>query len=102
MALVTIVTRDVADRYRGFLASVMLEVAPAVYVSPRMNPGIRSRVWKVLVEWHMEEPRGSITMVWRDMNETGGVGIQSLGEPSRDLVEVDGIWLVKKGLLTAR
>lgn len=48
MALVTIVTRDVADRYRGFLASVMLEVAPTVYVSPRMNPGIRARVWKVL------------------------------------------------------
>lgn len=98
MALVTIVTRDVADRYRGFLASVMLEVAPTVYVSPRMNPGIRIRVWKVLSGWHADEPRGSITMVWRDLNEIGGVGISSLGEPSRELVEVDGIWLVKKRL----
>lgn len=98
MALVTIVTRDVADRYRGFLASVMLEVAPTVYVSPRMNPGIRARVWKVLSGWHADEPRGAITMVWRDLNEIGGVGISSLGETARELVEVDGIWLVKKKL----
>ncbi|WP_419625747.1 type I-E CRISPR-associated endoribonuclease Cas2e, partial [Thiolapillus sp.] len=40
MALVVIITRDVADRYRGFLASVMLEIAPAVYISPRMNAGV--------------------------------------------------------------
>ena len=98
MALVMIVTRDVADRYRGFLASIMLEVAPAVYVSPRMYPGVSSRTWDVLSSWHSEEPRGSITMVWRDVNETGGVGIESLGEPPRQLVEVDGTWLVKKML----
>lgn len=40
MALVTIVTRDVAERFRGFLASVMLEVAPCTYVSPRMSKEI--------------------------------------------------------------
>ena len=43
MALVMIVVRDVADRFHGFLASVMLEVAPNVFVSPRMNPGVRKR-----------------------------------------------------------
>jgi CRISPR-associated protein Cas2 len=52
MALVTIVTRDVADRFRGFLASVMLEVAPCTYVSPRMSKGVRERVWRVMTEWH--------------------------------------------------
>ena len=98
MALVMIVTRDVTDRYRGFLASVMLEVAPTVYVSPRMNPAVRTRTWDVLAAWHSEEPRGSITMVWRDLNETGGIGISSLGEPARQLVEVDGTWLVRKML----
>jgi len=29
------VTRDVADRFRGFLASVMLDVSAGVYVAPR-------------------------------------------------------------------
>jgi CRISPR-associated protein Cas2 len=37
MALVMIVIRDVADRFHGFLSSVMLEVAPNVFVSPRMD-----------------------------------------------------------------
>lgn len=98
MALVMIVTRDVPYRFRGFLASVMLEVAPAVYISPRMNPGVRTRTWKVLCEWHAYEHQGSVVMVWRDANEIGGVGIKSLGEPPRELVEVDGLWLVKKML----
>lgn len=98
MSLVVIVTRDVADRFRGFLASTMLEVAPAVYLSPRMNAGVRSRIWDVLSDWHGAEPRGSIVMVWRDVNETGGVGIANLGSPPRELVEMDGLWLTKRTL----
>ena len=30
MAMAVVVTRNVEDRYRGFLASVMLEVAPGI------------------------------------------------------------------------
>lgn len=93
MALVTVVTRDVADRFRGFLSSVMLEVAPATYVSPRMSKGVRDRVWKVLTEWHTAEPRGSVVMIWRDMEVTGGVGLAHLGAPPKTLVEVDGMWI---------
>lgn len=98
MSLVVIVTRDVADRYRGFLASTMLEIAPTVYLSPRMNAGVRSRIWDVLSDWYGAEPRGSIVMVWRDMNETGSVGIANLGTPPRELVDMDGLWLTKRGL----
>lgn len=98
MALVVIVTCDVADRFRGFLASTMLEVAPTVYLSPRMNAGVRLRIWDVLSDWYNAEPRGSIIMVWRDINETGGIGIANLGSPPRDLVEVDGLWLTKRSL----
>jgi CRISPR-associated protein Cas2 len=98
MPLVVVVTRDVADRFRGFLASVMLEVAPTVYISPRMNRGVRSRTWEVLSDWHNTEPRGSIVMVWRDANETGGVGISTLGSPPREFVEIDGLWLARRKL----
>lgn len=98
MSLVVIVTRDVADRFRGFLASTMLEVAPTVYLSPRMNAGVRSRIWDVLSDWYGTEPHGSIVMVWRDINETGSVGIANLGSPPRELVEMDGLWLTKRGL----
>ena len=95
MPLVVVVTRDVADRFRGFLSSVMLEVAPTVYISPRMNKGVRERTWKVLTDWHESEPRGSVVMVWRDNNETGDVGLAHLGSPPREIIEADGMWLTR-------
>jgi CRISPR-associated protein Cas2 len=96
MALVTIVVRDVADRCHGFLASVMLEVSPNVFISPRMSAGIRQRTWIVLNEWHGQEPRGSMVMIWRDLAATGGVGIAHLGEPPRDIIELDGMWVTRR------
>jgi CRISPR-associated protein Cas2 len=97
MALVMVVTRDVADRFHGFLASVMLEVAPCVFVAPRMNKGVRERTWCVVSDWHSQEPRGSLVMVWCDLNEVGGIGVAHLGTPPRKLVEVDGMWLTRRG-----
>lgn len=97
MALVTIVTRDVADRFRGFLASVMLEVAPCTYVSPRMSKCVRERVWRVMADWHMAEPRGSIVMIWREREATGGVGLAHLGTPVKTLLEIDGMWIARAG-----
>lgn len=97
MTLVTIVTRDVADRFRGFLASVMLEVAPCTYVSPRMSKGVRERVWSVISEWHKAEPHGSIVMIWREREATGGVGLAQLGSPAKTLVEMDGMWIARAG-----
>ena len=95
MALVTIVTRDVADRFRGFLASVMLEVAPCTYVSPRMGKGVMERVWQIMTEWHTSEPRGSIVMIWRDREAIGGVGLAYLGTPEKTLIEMDGMWVAR-------
>ena len=46
-----VITRDVEARYRGFLTSVLLEVAPGIYVSPQMSAGVRDRVWAVVTDW---------------------------------------------------
>lgn len=91
-----IVIRDLPDRFHGFLSSVMLEVSPNVFVSPRMNQGARERVWAVMSDWHGHERQGSLVMVWRDLNAVGGVGIANLGDPPRELVEADGMWLVRR------
>ncbi|BAO89561.1 type I-E CRISPR-associated endoribonuclease Cas2e [Caballeronia cordobensis] len=96
MALVVVVTSDVADRFRGFLGSVMLEVSAGLYVAPRMNKGVRERTWSVLADWHGHEPRGSVVMVWRDLDAVLGIGISHLGAPPRELVEVDGMYVVRR------
>ena len=48
MPMCVIVTRDVPARFRGFLASCMLEIAPGVYTQPDMSASVRERVWAVL------------------------------------------------------
>ena len=98
MSLVMIVTRDVADRFNGFLGSALLEVAPNVFISPRLSKGVRTRIWDVLNSWYGQEPRGAIVMVWRDREQTGGVGLAHLGTPPRTLVEFDGMWLTRRVL----
>ncbi len=98
MPMTVIVTRDVEDRYRGFLSSVMLEVATGVYTGPRLSRGVRERVWRVLSDWHVELRRGSIVMTWRDTSAAGGQAVLTLGEPSRELVDVDGVLLVRRGV----
>ena len=66
MPMTIVVTRDVEDRYRGFLSSVMLELAPGVYTGPRMSRGVRERVWHVLSDWHATLGRGAVLMTWRE------------------------------------
>ena len=96
MPLTVIVTRDVEARYRGFLTSVMLEIAPGVYVSPRMSAGVRVRVWSVVSDWWQTLGRGALVMVWRDSKAPGGLRIETLGEPPKEIVDADGVLLVKR------
>ena len=96
MPMTVIVTRDVADRYRGFLASAMPEIAPGVYVSPNLSRGVRERVWTVLSDWWLALPGGSILLVWRDDTAAGQLGIRALGLPQRTLADLDGVLCVRR------
>lgn len=96
MSMTVVVTRDVESRYRGFLASVMLEVAPGVYVSPNLSAGVRERVWAVVSDWYASLGRGAVAMVWRDANQSGGVALRHLGDPPKEVADADGVLLVKR------
>ena len=96
MPLALIVTRNVESRYRGFLTSLMLEIAPGVYVAPDLTDAVRKRVWNVISAWWGFLGNGSIVMVWRDNLAVGHLRIQCLGEPPKEIVDADGILLVKR------
>lgn len=93
--MTVVVTVNVEARYRGFLASAMLEIAPGVYTSPQMTSGIRERIWDVLSRWYYELGQGSIVMTWRDPSAVGEQHIQTLGEAPKSIVDADGVYLVK-------
>ncbi len=93
--MTVVVTVNVEGRYRGFLASAMLEIAPGVYTSPDMTTGIRERVWDVVSRWYYELGNGSIVMTWREPSAVAGQSIRTLGEAPKEIVDADGVYLVK-------
>ena len=102
MPLTVLITRDVEDRYRGFLGSAMLELAPGVYAQPRMSAGVRGRIWAVVEGWHNRLHRGSIVMCWADATAPGGLGLVTLGEPPKQIIPHDAVLLVRRLIPGAR
>lgn len=96
MSLTVVITRDVEDRYRGFLSSAMLEAAAGTYISKCLTPRARDKVWKVVTDWHGELGRGSLTLIYPDSASDGGIAVHSVGIPTRRPVSIDGALLMKR------
>lgn len=92
-----VVTRNVPDRFRGFLASCMLELAPGVYTSPHLTKAVRDRVWSVCCEWAEAIPDdGGVLMTWQDKQAPSGQAVLMLGWPKKELAELNGVWLDRR------
>lgn len=100
MPFTVVVTRDVEDRYRGFLGSIMLELAPGVYAQARLSAGVRSRVLSTLADWHGQLRRGSIVVCWAEPSGNGGLGLTTFGEPPKCIVTHDAMLLVRRLLVS--
>lgn len=96
MSMTVVVTRNVSDRMRGFLASSMLEIGPGIYSAPRISPAVRNRIWLVLEDWFDEHQETSVVMVWYDSQKPGGQSVRTLGAPPVELEEVDGLVLARR------
>lgn len=96
MSMTVVVTRNVSDRIRGFLASSMLELAPGVYSGARISPAVRDRIWAVLEDWFAAEVEASIVMVWQEPQMPGGQQVLTMGVPPVELVEHDGMVLAMR------
>jgi CRISPR-associated protein Cas2 len=101
MPMTVVVTRNVKDRTRGFLGSCMCEIAPGVYVAPRMSKAVRERVWLVLNEWFDGGQDTSIVLTWPEPSQPGGQAVQTLGAGARALFEHDGVVLARGELTEA-
>lgn len=96
MSMTVLVTRNVSNRVRGFVASVMLEIAPGVYSAPRISPAVRQRLWDVLQDWFPNERDASIVMLWQERDQPGGQVVRTLGTPPISFVDVDGLVLARR------
>ena len=96
--MTVVVTRNVSNRIRGFLASSMLEVAPGVYTGARLSRAVRDRIWGVLSEWFYAEVDAGSVMLWYEPSMPGGQQVRVLGSPPLDLIESDGVVLARREL----
>ena len=94
--MIVVCATATADRFHGFLRSVMLNLHPGVYVSADLDAGSRERIWRVLEGWWQADGRGTIMMLWRDKAKPASVDFRTLGAPRRDIVEYDGHWALRE------
>jgi CRISPR-associated protein Cas2 len=87
--MIVICLSDTADRFHGFLRSVMLNVHPGVYVSMDLDAGSRDRIWHILEEWWQAEPRGLAVMIYRDKSAPMEMDFRTLGTAKRMIVDYD-------------
>jgi len=97
--MTVVATRNVSSRVRGFLASVMLELAPGVYSASRISPAVRERLWNVLEDWFSNEADSSVVMIWADRDMPGGQAVRVLGVPPVALREIDGLIVTHRPLV---
>lgn len=97
--MTVVITRNVPNRFNGFIKSCMHEIAPGVFVVPRMKKSVRERLWRVLLDWSELIPEdGGIVLFWRSPKAPSGLGVRVLGWPKKELTEYEGIWLTYRGL----
>jgi len=94
------ITRNVPDRFNGFINSCMHEIAPGVYAVPKMKKSVRERLWRVLLSWEELIPEdGGVVILWRSQNAPSGLGVRIIGWPKKELVEYEGMWLTFRSLI---
>lgn len=96
MAMTIVVTRNLPQRFRGFLASCMCEIAPGVYTAPRLTAAIRERVWAVLESWWRGGEDQAVLMTWPDSSLPGGQEVRTLGMPRQELCRHAGVYLARR------
>jgi len=102
MAMTIAVTRNTPNRFNGFLASCMHEIAPGVYAAPRLKKAVRERIWKVMMEWAGLLPEdGGVVLFWKSRDAPSGLGIRMVGWPKKEMVDHEGLWLTVRDLTAA-
>ena len=101
MPATTIISRNAPARVRGLLASCACELSPGVYVAGQMSKGVRERLWHILGRWFPLGADYSIILTWPDKKSPGGIQILTLGLPPYEVVQLQGLAVVRTPLTQA-
>ena len=88
--MVVILLEKVRTGLRGELSRWLFEVKTGVFVG-KVSGLVRDELWDFVAE---RLGKGSAVMLF-PMNTEQGFDVRTLGNPSKQLVDIEGLWLVK-------
>ena len=88
--MVVIILENAAEKLRGILTRWIIEVKPGVFVG-NVNSVVREKIWDVVKENSLQ---GAL-LIYSTNNEQGYC-IDMYGEPTRSLIDLDGLYLIKR------
>jgi CRISPR-associated protein Cas2 len=88
--MVMVILEKVPQGLRGELTRWMLEPKSGIFVGS-VTGMVRERLWQKLCD----ESRGGSCMMIHSDNTEQGFSIRMVGEPSRELVDFDGLFLIR-------
>ena len=87
--MVVCVLENATEKLRGVLTRWMIETKPGVFVGS-LNALVRDKLWDMIPD---HAPKGAL-MIYSCNNEQGFT-IEMYGDPTRSVVDLDGIQLIK-------
>lgn len=87
--MLVIVTENVPDRLRGYLARYLLEIRAGVYIG-KYSVKVREELWKNVIK---ETSEGNVIIAWSTNNEAGYL-FDTCGKNRRIPILIDDLPLV--------
>lgn len=89
--MVVLMLERVTPGLRGEISRWMIEPKAGVFVG-KMSAMVRDRLW----EKAEQSSKGGAGMMLHSSNTEQGFTVRTFGDTSRSIVDVDGLWLVKR------
>lgn len=94
--MVVLMLERVSPGLRGELSRWMIEPRAGVFVG-RVSAMVRDRLW----ERAENTASGGAGMLLHTSNTEQGFDVRTFGDTSRDMVNVEGLWLVRKPTISS-
>ena len=88
--MVVIILENASEKLRGMITRWMIETKPGVFVGS-LNSKVRERIWQFVDD---NTSRGALLIY--SYNNEQGYRIEMIGEPTRSLIDIDGLQLIKR------
>ena len=87
--MVVFILENAAEKLRGILTRWVIETKPGVFVGS-LSAMVRDKLWEIICD---DMPKGALMIF--SCNTEQGYQIKMTGDPTRTVIDLDGLQLIK-------